>query len=197
MRVLEKISPFFTRFSFLFYLVIFIWIANFFLEYLLTKGSREVKIIDDRNSALLIRVNYNTSIGIAFVLAYAGIAVLPAWMFYPGIVIMLLGMVVREWAIVTLRSYFSDHVRVLKDHKVIDKGPYRLIRHPAYSGSMLTIAGLGIALGSWAGVLVIIVLSSIAYAYRISVEEKVLLIELGEEYAQYMRRTKMVIPFII
>jgi protein-S-isoprenylcysteine O-methyltransferase Ste14 len=124
-------------------------------------------------------------------------AILPDWLFYLGIGAMVAGMAVREWAVLTLRGYFFFMVRVRKDHKVIDVGPYRSIRHPAYSGSMLTIVGLGLALRSVAGVVVLAVLFSLAYGYRIRVEEKTLLLELGDAYAEYMKRTKRVVPFLV
>lgn len=105
------------------------------------------------------------SITIAFSFANSGIGILPDWIFYLGIVMMLLGIFVREWAVVTLRRYFSYSVRVREDHKVVQNGPYGVVRHPAYTGSMLTIIGLGVALRSWVGVLVLTVVFILAYTY--------------------------------
>jgi protein-S-isoprenylcysteine O-methyltransferase Ste14 len=70
------------------------------------------------------------------------------------------------------------------------------VRHPAYGGSILTMVGLGLATQSAVAVLIMAVVCGIAYAYRIHVEEPVLARELGEEYLQYMGRTKRLIPFI-
>jgi protein-S-isoprenylcysteine O-methyltransferase Ste14 len=62
---------------------------------------------------------------------------------------------------------------------------------------MLTIIGIGFALRTWAGVLVLAVLFTLAFAYRVKVEEKLLTGELGDDYLQYMKRTKRLIPFIL
>lgn len=92
---------------------------------------------------------------------------LPDWLFIVGIFLMLLGIFVREWAVTTLRGYFSFRVSVREDHKVIERGPYRLVRHPAYSGSILTIVGIGLAVQSAAAVPLLLVFCGIAYGYRI------------------------------
>jgi protein-S-isoprenylcysteine O-methyltransferase Ste14 len=183
----------------IFYAAYFVWIASFFFERIVISGSGQgrSKVRSDRGSALLIYAGAFVSITVAYAFAGAGIDLLPGLFFYLGITMMVLGMVVREWAVATLRGYFSYLVRVREDHRVIEKGPYRVVRHPAYSGSMLTILGLGVALGSWAGVLTLLVLFSLAYWYRIRVEERTLLAELGDQYAQYMRRTKRLIPYVL
>jgi protein-S-isoprenylcysteine O-methyltransferase Ste14 len=76
-------------------------------------------------------------------------------------------------------------------------GPYRLIRHPSYTGVLIFLAGMGVALQSWAAILANIVIFSLAYGYRIFVEETVLIRELGTSYVEYMKKTKRVIPKII
>lgn len=85
---------------------------------------------------------------------------------------------------------------VFEGHKLVDNGPYRLVRHPGYAGSILTMVGIGFAVQSWAAVLILSLVCGIAYGYRIRVEEAALLKELGEDYSKYMSRTKRLIPFI-
>ena len=80
---------------------------------------------------MLIYAGVFLSITIAFTFASSGITILPAWTFYVGIVLMLSGIIVREWAVVTLRKYFSYTVKVREDHKVVRKALYNLVRHPA------------------------------------------------------------------
>ena len=79
---------------------------------------------------------------------------------------------------------------------MIQDGPYRYVRHPSYSGSMLALIGLGCLTFNWLGFAVIIASSFLAYTLRISVEEKVLRQNLGEEYRRYARRTKRLITGI-
>ena len=95
------------------------------------------------------------------------------------------------------RKILSGVVGIQKDQKVIEKGPYKYVRHPSYTGALIIFIGLGLALQSWAGVLTLILLFIIAYGYRIYVEEKVLISELGEPYIEYKKRTKRLIPYIV
>ena len=151
----------------------------------------------DRGSGALIIFTVFVSIILALSLGYAGVGPLPDWVFYPGIFLMLLGVLVRQWAIAVLGRFFSLTVRVAEDHRVIDKGPYRLVRHPSYTGALITFIGLSLAVQSLGALLVLLGVFVVSYGYRMRVEEKTLLSELGEDYANYMKRTKRLIPYII
>lgn len=134
---------------------------------------------------------------VPLVLGYARIGVLPGWLFYPGLGLFVVGNVFTLWARSILGRFWSGEVRVLTDHSVIDKGPYRLIRHPMYTGQLLTYVGFGLALQSWAAILFILIMFSIGYSNRIHIEEKLLVAELGNAYLGYMKKTKRLIPFIL
>ena len=110
---------------------------------------------------------------------------------------MFLGVLVRQWAIAVLGRFFSLTVRVAEDHRVVVKGPYRLVRHPSYAGVLITFIGLALAVQSWGALLVLLGVFSLSFGYRMRVEEKALLSELGEDYANYMKRTKRIIPYLI
>ncbi len=150
----------------------------------------------DSGSILLIRVLVYVSVIIAILFALNNIAMLPNWFFYPGIFLMIIGIIVRQWSIFILGRFFTLTVGVQKNHKVVDHGPYRYIRHPSYSGLFMIMIGIGLALCTWGGALAILVLSGLAFGYRMYVEEKVLVSELGDDYIQYMKRTKRLIPFV-
>jgi len=117
--------------------------------------------------------------------------------FFLGIGLMLAGVAFRWWAIAILGRFFTFDVAVQSGQKVVDTGPYRYIRHPSYTGTLMTQVGIGLALGNWAGMLALMVCMAIAYSYRISVEEQALVAALGEPYKQYMRRTRRIIPFLL
>ena len=151
----------------------------------------------DRGSLGLILFTVWISIGIALYFGYGGIGALPGWVFYLGIFLMLLGVLVRQWAIAVLGRFFSWSVRVAEDHRVVEKGPYGLVRHPSYTGVLITFIGLGLAVQSWGALLVLVGVFSLSFGYRMRVEEKALLSELGEPYASYMKRTKRLIPYLI
>jgi protein-S-isoprenylcysteine O-methyltransferase Ste14 len=122
---------------------------------------------------------------------------LPDWAFYLGILLMFLGVLVRQWAIAILGRFFSLTVQIVEDHKVVEKGPYRLVRHPSYTGVLITFIGLGLAVQSGGALLVLLVVFGVSFGYRMLVEERTLLSELGPDYASYMKRTKRLIPFLI
>jgi protein-S-isoprenylcysteine O-methyltransferase Ste14 len=134
---------------------------------------------------------------IAFYFGYGGVGALPDLIFYVGIFLIFLGVLVRQYAIAILGRFFSLTVRIAEDHRVVDKGPYRLVRHPSYTGILITFVGLGLAVQSLAALLVLILFFGISFGYRIHVEERTLLSGLGQDYASYMKRTKRLIPFII
>jgi protein-S-isoprenylcysteine O-methyltransferase len=152
---------------------------------------------EDKSSRQLISLTMFVSLVIAFLFASSAIASLPSWAFYLGIGLMIVGIVLRQWSIAVLGRYFSRTVGVQEGQAVVDRGPYRLIRHPAYAGSLLTMVGLGFVLQSWGAVLVLIAFFGVAFGYRIHVEEEVLTAKLGEEYVAYAKRTKRLIPYVL
>ncbi len=152
---------------------------------------------EDKSSRLLISLSMFVSLVIAFLFASAGIASLPSWAFYLGIGLMIAGIVLRQWSIAVLGRYFSRTVGVQEGQAVVDRGPYRLVRHPAYTGSLLTMVGLGFVLLSWGAGLVLIAFFGVAFGYRIHVEEGVLASKLGDGYVAYAKRTKRLIPFVL
>jgi protein-S-isoprenylcysteine O-methyltransferase Ste14 len=79
---------------------------------------------------------------------------------------------------------------------VVDTGPYRLIRHPSYSGSLLTFAGLGLAMGNWVSIVLLLLGAGVGFAYRVHVEEQALCTDLGQPYRDYMQRTRRFVPYI-
>jgi protein-S-isoprenylcysteine O-methyltransferase Ste14 len=152
---------------------------------------------EDKSSRSLIALSTFLSLTIAFLFASSGIASLPTGAFYIGIGLMIAGILLRQWSIAVLGRYFSRTVGVQEGQVVVDRGPYRLVRHPAYTGSLLTIVGLGFVLQSWGAVLVLIAFFGIAFGYRIHVEEGVLTSKLGDEYVAYAKRTKRLIPYVL
>src|SRR5674536_21174 len=135
-----------------------------------------------KSSRALIALSTFLSLTIAFLFALSGIASLPSGAFYLGIGLMVAGILLRQWSIAVLGRYFSRTVGVQEGQAVVDWGPYRLVRHPAYTGSLLTIIGLGFVLQSWGAVIVLIAFFGVAFGYRIHVEEEVLTSKLGDEY---------------
>jgi protein-S-isoprenylcysteine O-methyltransferase len=177
-----------------------IWIISELFGAVLIPKLRQrgaTRVRRDRGSGALVILTVFLSISIAFAFGYNGAGMLPDWAYYLGISLMLLGIVVRQWAIAVLGRFFSLTVKVAEDHKVIDKGPYRVIRHPSYTGVLITFIGLGFAVQSVGALLVLLTLYGMSFGYRMSVEERTLMTELGKDYGDYMRRTKRIIPFLL
>ncbi len=178
----------------------FVWIASELFGAVLIprlRGRGATKVRRDRGSMALILFTVWISLTVALYFGYGGIGALPDWVFYPGIFLMLLGVVIRQWAIAVLGRFFSFHVRVVEDHRVVDKGPYRLVRHPSYTGVLITFTGLSLAVQSLGALLVLLAVFIVSYGYRMKVEEKTLLTELGDNYVDYMKRTKRIIPYLV
>ena len=116
--------------------------------------------------------------------------------FYIGITIMLAGMALRFWSVAALGASFRTTIETHTDQKVVSNGPYRLIRHPSYSGSILICCGYGIALQNWLSLLTAVLLPLAALLYRIHMEEPALVASFGTEYIEYQKRTKKLIPWI-
>jgi len=113
-----------------------------------------------------------------------------------GAALVVAGTLFRNWAVRTLGRYFTRTVQVSDDQPVVERGPYRWLRHPSYTGGALAAGGVGVALGSVVTVVAILVPVAIAYAVRIPIEEQALVETLGDRYRDYMKRTWRLIPFL-
>ncbi len=113
-----------------------------------------------------------------------------------GAAMVLAGWGVRFWAQQALGKYFTGEVAVQRDHQVVQSGPYRWVRHPAYTGGVLSAVGFGLMLSTWLGALISGAMLVWAYVVRVPREEALLLEQLGETYRSYMSRTKRFLPFV-
>lgn len=111
-----------------------------------------------------------------------------------GAALIVLGAGLRQWAITTLGRFFTLEVRVADGQSIIDSGPYRLLRHPSYTGALLSFLGIGLALGNWLSVAVLVVLPAAGFVRRIAVEEQALSTQLGESYRRYAATHRRLVP---
>ena len=153
----------------------------------------------DRSSLRFLWLTIIPAISVGVYLGKSGIGHISfgaPWSSYLGFIFILLGLLLRWSAILTLRRYFTVDVAIAKDHKIVDRGLYKYVRHPAYSGALLSFLGLGLAFANWMSVMVIVVPTTGAFMYRIKIEEAALRAAFGDEYVVYCRRTKRLIPKI-
>jgi len=113
-----------------------------------------------------------------------------------GVFLFVAGLVLRWWSIITLGRFFTVDVTIEKDHELVERGPFRVVRHPSYTGVLLAFVGFALTLHNWAALLVILVPIFAAFIRRMNVEEEALSRALGSRYADYMRRTKRLVPFV-
>jgi protein-S-isoprenylcysteine O-methyltransferase len=153
----------------------------------------------DRGSLLLLWLIIGVSVGAGYSLAY----MMPSLRFGSaaifidvGFVLFAAGLALRWYSIVYLGRFFTVNVAIATDHRLIDTGPYQLIRHPSYTGALMAFAGLGLCLGNWASLAAVIVPTFLVFLRRMHIEETALSQALGDPYRGYMRRTKRLIPGI-
>ena len=111
-----------------------------------------------------------------------------------GIVIMFLGLIIRWTAIYTLGRYFTRTVTIKNDHLIIQRGLYKYLRHPSYTGALIALAGLGLSFTNWLSFVLIFAPILVAALYRMHVEEAALVETFGGEYVDYAQHTKRLIP---
>lgn len=115
-------------------------------------------------------------------------------LFVAGLTLMCAGIALRQWAVATLGRFFTVDVRVHPDHVVVERGPYRWVRHPSYTGLIVTLVGFGLALGNWASLAVVTVIPTAGLVVRIHFEERALLDGLGEPYRRFAAGRARLIP---
>jgi len=105
------------------------------------------------------------------------------------------GLAFTWWARLTLGSLWSGTVQRKEAHVIVESGPYRLVRHPIYTGLLAALASIALQLGAPLG-FVGLGLFTLGFFLKARLEERFLMSELGESaYADYRRRTPMLVPF--
>ncbi|MBA3962539.1 MAG: isoprenylcysteine carboxylmethyltransferase family protein [Chthoniobacterales bacterium] len=113
-----------------------------------------------------------------------------------GLCLFTAGLILRWWAIVYLGRFFTVNVAIAEDHQLITTGPYRYVRHPSYSGSLLIFLGFALCFQNFFSLVALLIPISAAFLWRIHVEEMALRANFGERYVRYARETYRVIPFV-
>lgn len=117
--------------------------------------------------------------------------------FWIGTTLLILGSLLRRHCWRVLGQYFTGDVQARADQPVIDRGAYRLVRHPSYTAGIVIFTAIGIALASWASLALLFVASVVVYSYRVSVEERALVAAIGDPYVTFMRTRKRFVPYVI
>lgn len=173
----------------------------FIFVYAHEKKDRKV-ISRDRGTKWLLYLNFIVCIFISFynvskkAFDFIRMMKLPGFCIELGIGLMLLGIVIRVSAVLTLKKAFTLNVQVTSRQKLITLGLYRKIRHPAYTGSILSLVGVALALRNLLSVIIVFCCCIICYQIRITVEETVLENRFGDKYTSYKHNTYKLFPFV-
>jgi protein-S-isoprenylcysteine O-methyltransferase Ste14 len=106
------------------------------------------------------------------------------------------GLIFAIWARVILGSNWSGVVTLKEGHELIERGPYRVVRHPIYTGILAMFTGTAIAMGCFGGFIGLL-LVSVSFWLKLKREEDLMLKHFPEKYAVYQRRVKRIIPFLV
>jgi len=151
----------------------------------------------DRSSTRLVVVAYVAAFVGPFVLATSGVGVTHAGsaLAWIGVAVGAVGLGVRIWSMRVLGRDYTRSLRTRATQTVVDRGPYRLVRHPGYLGSILVWVGSRLAL-NWLVALCTALLLAAVYCYRIRAEERMLDEHFGDVYVAYKARTWRLVPFL-
>ena len=113
-----------------------------------------------------------------------------------AIVLLAGGIVLRWWAIHVLGRFFTVDVAIHEGHELVTRGPYRVLRHPSYTGALLSFAGIGLTFGNWLALAALLAPVVAALVVRIHVEEQALSGQFGEAWREHAARTWRLVPFV-
>lgn len=196
--VFTRIPFIFAVMETVFRIICIIWLLS---EVILNRSLHSVKTDkqnQDRHSLFLIWITIIIVITTAIIIAprvhlfmYSNV-----WVQYTGIALILLGVVLRIAAVVSLGRYFTVDVTIRQGHRLKEDGMYTYIRHPSYAASLLSFIGFGIVLNNWLSLAIIVLAIMYVFIRRMNIEEAVLLRQFGDDYLAYTSRTKRIIPFV-
>lgn len=115
---------------------------------------------------------------------------------YVGLGIIVLGILLRIWAVSTLGKFFTVDVTIRQDHQLVKHGFYKYFRHPSYTASLLTFFGFGMSLNNWYSLLIVVFAVIVVFTMRIRIEEKALTAQFGDQYLQYKKDAWGLLPFM-
>jgi protein-S-isoprenylcysteine O-methyltransferase Ste14 len=182
--------------------IVFFW--TFAPEFMIFQSARKESRKEgskDAGSIKVIMATMQLGMILAFPAAWLRQTMMPPgsriFVFYAAVVLLILGSLLRRLCWKTLGEYFTGDVKAREGQPVIKIGPYRWVRHPSYTAGIMMNVAIGLALTNWLSVGILFLASIAGYAYRVHVEERALVLELGPPYAEYMRTHKRFVPFII
>lgn len=182
---------------------VFLW--SFFPEWRIIRAARRLtpeERVRDRGSIRVIELGMRLgSLGAfiaAFYLPAAAIRTHRVAVYWLGVALLLAGTLLRRHCWRMLGRSFTGAVVVRPGQQVVERGAYRLVRHPSYTAGVIMFVGIGLTLGNWLSVAVMAIVPILVYLYRVRVEEQALVDGIGEPYRDYMRRVRRrFVPYVV
>lgn len=173
----------------------FLEIVVFLISHLSSnKGER------DKGSVYIVILGFVGSIGINLYFLNNNFIFLKIKLPYKvsiiGIILLILGIIIRTIAVGTLKNNFTLEINTSNKQKLITTGIYKYVRNPAYTGSVVSLMGIAVSLRCINAIIYSLILLIICYSYRIKIEEKALKDRFGDEFIAYCRTTKKLVPYI-
>jgi protein-S-isoprenylcysteine O-methyltransferase Ste14 len=180
-------------------ILVYGWVASEVLIGIATRTRSSGGKVKDRGSLIVLWVTITLAIAAGEAISHA----MPPnlfggahWLTIAAMIVLIAGLAIRWTAILSLGKAFSSNVAIRSDQAIYRGGFYRFVRHPSYSGALLAFLALGIQERNWIACIAIVVPITIAFLYRIHVEEAALNEAFGAQYAAYSQQTKRLIPGI-
>lgn len=176
------------------------YLYAFFEMYVSVRQKRRGKIAQsgDKGSIWLLFALITIGYMLSFGAAITGIGRIECWnaLFFIGVLLIVLGLAVRITSIRILNQHFTYTVAKIENHELVERGLYKRIRHPGYLGQLIIFVGISTALSNWLSIVVMMVPVLAGYLYRMKIEEQFMANQIGEQYKEYQKRTKRLIPMI-
>jgi protein-S-isoprenylcysteine O-methyltransferase Ste14 len=177
---------------------VFLWAYS--PEFRVVNRAQKEQGAADSKSLQVIMYGQGIAFLASFLLAWVPAAQFPIAFrfaaFYAGIAMMIGGSLLRRHCFRMLGTSFTGDVRATADQQVVNRGAYRILRHPAYTAGIILNVGVAVGLGTWMGALLLGVACVAVYIYRIEVEERTLLAVIGEPYREFISTRRRLIPFV-
>ena len=160
---------------------------------------RRAAMRQDRGTRFIVGLAVYLGIGAALAIAKVpGLRIYANnwWTLGLGVAIVFAGAALRDWAIVSLGRYFRRQVTIEPGQRIVRRGPYRVLRHPSYTGIALIFTGFGLAFGSWLGAAAALLIVVAGMLPRIRVEEHALARAFGADYTDYASSTARLLPHV-
>jgi protein-S-isoprenylcysteine O-methyltransferase Ste14 len=183
----------------LYFLVLAVWYSLEFRQYLRQRARHSVRGADSQNFWAALWVAAPTAV----LTLVAAPSLVPGAeighagaLFVVGMAMLVTGAALRIWSFETLGRYFTFAVKVSPEQPVVTDGPYRLLRHPGYTGGLLGTIAIGLLYGNWVGLVTLAVVFTVIVVWRIVIEERALMAALDGRYGGYAAHHKRLIPLV-